>query len=138
MPFDEYLKAKSDENWECVEILGLRPNNHFNAATSRMYYSIFLLVKSEMVRNNANPALPAVAKMTMDATTGVHKFVADYLDYLDPKLGRCYKKLVSLRVKADYDPAPITQEEFEKAYAAWSERRKEFVSNLECFGRLQL
>ncbi|NLF83860.1 MAG: HEPN domain-containing protein [Candidatus Gastranaerophilales bacterium] len=138
MPFDEYIKAKSDENWKCAKILGQEPNKHFNAATSRMYYSIFLLVKSVMVRNNENPALPDVTKMTMDASTGVHQLAADYLNYIDYGLGRCYQKLISLREKADYDPAPITQKEFEEAFAIWLEKRNEFVSNLKNYRRLYL
>jgi len=104
MPFDEYIKAKSDENWECAKILGQEPNKHFNAATSRMYYSIFLLVKVVMLLNSENPALPAVTKMTKVDKDRVHKRAADYLISINCELGRCYQKLISLRVKADMTP----------------------------------
>jgi len=48
------LIAKSNENWECVNLLMRYKPNRFSAAVSRLYYSIFLLVKCSMARNVEN------------------------------------------------------------------------------------
>lgn len=136
MSINRNLIAKSDENWECVELLKGRLTNKHNAAASRMYYSVFLLVKSAMVRNNENPDLPPVAKISMDAATGVHSLARQYLDNLDPDLGRRYRKFISLREQADYDPSVVNKKQFDEAYSFWAPKRRYFRDNLIQLERL--
>jgi len=136
MSVNRDLIAKSDENWECVTLLRQKKPFCLNAAMSRMYYSIFLLVKSSMVLNNENPDLPDVAKMSLDGATGVHHLALKYMRWIKPKLGQDYQLLIRKREQADYHPLPVTQKEFEEAYTVWSGRRKDFVQHLKTIGRL--
>ena len=78
---------KSNENWACVENLLKQASRFPNVIASRMYYSMFQLVKCEMVTNNEDPSLPRDMKMTENASTGVHKLVRDYINsYLVKKI----------------------------------------------------
>ena len=126
---------KSNENWACVENLLKQASRFPNVIASRMYYSMFQLVKYEMVSNNEDPALPEYMKMSDDATTGVHVFTNRYInEYLvsktqDKQLGRKWKKLLHLRIQADYYPAPVTPQEVQESYEVWREIRTVW---LEC------
>lgn len=93
MPINNDLIAKSDENWQCVDLLIRSQLESHNAAASRMYYSVFLLVKSAMARNYEDPDMPQVAKMSMDAATGVHRLAIQYLDSLRSLLGAALQKV---------------------------------------------
>jgi hypothetical protein len=130
------LIAKSEENWECMVMLKSSKPFHVNAAMSRMYYSIFLLVKSSMVINCDNPDLPDVTKMSMDDATGVHRLAKKYLDWINRKWGIEYQVLVRMREQADYDPLSVTAREFEEAHGIWANRRADFVRNLKNIRRL--
>jgi len=130
------LIAKSNENWECVNLLMRYKPNRYNAAVSRLYYSIFLLIKCSMANNVENQDLPDIAKMSLAAATGVHFLALKYMRWLDPKLGAKYQVLIRLREQADYDPLPVTQAEFENACKFWSAIRASFAKHLESIGRL--
>jgi hypothetical protein len=47
-------------------------------------------------------------------------------------------QLVGLRVQADYDPKPVSQEQFAKAYEFWAAKREHFRENLLELERLLL
>lgn len=89
-----------------------------------------------MVRNYENPDMPLVTKMSMDTATGVHSLARQYLDDLDPSLGRQYRKFISLREQADYDPKAVSQKQFDDAYAFWAPKRNYFRENLLKLERL--
>ena len=89
-----------------------------------------------MVHNSENQDLPDITKMSLEAATGVHFLALKYMRWLDPKLGAKYQVLIRLREQADYDPLPVTQEEFEDACKFWSAIRSSFANHLESIGRL--
>ena len=126
---------KSNENWACVENLLKQASRFPNVIASRMYYSMFQLVKCEMVSNNEDLSLPKYMKMSDDATTGVHYLAKQYIkEYLinhtpDKQLGRKWDKLLHLRVKADYSPLDVTLQEIRESYEIWREIRTVW---LEC------
>ena len=131
---------KSNENWACVENLLKQASRFPNVIASRMYYSMFQLVKCEMVTNNEDPSLPRDMKMTENASTGVHKLVRDYINsYLvkktkDYTLGRKWNELYSLSLKADYTPGSVTLQEVWKSFNAWHNTRINWISDLESKG----
>ena len=126
---------KSNENWACVENLLKQASRFPNVIASRMYYSMFQLVKCEMVSNNEDPSLPRDMKMTDDASTRVHSLVNQYINqYLiqqtrDYQLGRKWSKLFSLRIYADYGLDSLTPQEVRESYEEWHETRAAW---LEC------
>ena len=128
MAFDEKLKVKSERNWHCVELLKEHQPKHFDVATSRLYYSVFLLIKSNMVENNKDESKPGVAKMTADATTGSHKLVLKYFKDLNNDNDKPLRDLQDLRNMADYEPRPVTREAFERNFKIWTEWRNKFLS----------
>ncbi len=126
---------KSNENWASVENLLKQASRFPNVIASRMYYSMFQLIKCEMVTNNEDPSLPRDMKMTDDATTGVHylakQYIKEYLinNTLDRQLGKKWDELLRLRVKADYSPLHVTLQEVRESYEVWREIRTVW---LEC------
>lgn len=128
MAFNENLKNKSDKNWQCVELLRGHQPGHFDVATSRLYYSIFLLLKSNMVENQKNENKSDVATMAATAATGSHKLVLQYYECLNDGNGKPLRELQDLRNIADYEPKPVTKEAFERNWAFWTKWRKDFLS----------
>ncbi len=128
---------KSNENWACVENLLKQASRFPNVIASRMYYSLFQLVKCEMVSNNEDPSLPEYMKMSDGATTGVHVFSNRYInEYLirkttDKQLGRKWKKLLHLRIQADYYLAPVSPQEVRESYEVWREIRTAWLACLK-------
>jgi hypothetical protein len=128
MSFDEHLKAKADENWECVGLLKTYLPRRFNVAASRLYYSIFLIVKSRMVANAKDASKPEASKMSAGAATNSHRLVSQYIKTFDDSVYDLFRDLHDLRNEADYEPRPVCREDFEEAYEFWSKWRTRFLS----------
>lgn len=127
---------KSEENWRCATDLYEKNCTYPDVIASRMYYSMFLLIKGEMVANNENSSMPDYMKMADDASTGVHDLARQYINnYLvqstnDLRLGRNWSRLVSLRVKADYKRQPVENAEIQNIYETWQGIRERWMANI--------
>ena len=128
MAFDEYLKTKYEKNWQCVEMLREHQPRHFDVAASRLYYAIFLLIKSNMVANGKDERKPESSKMSADASTKAHKLALQYITDLNKMEGKQLRDLRDLRNIADYEPKPVTREEFERNFKTWDKWRKAFLA----------
>ena len=128
---------KSNENWSCVENLLKQASSFPNVIASRMYYSVFQLIKSFMLYNYENNIdCPDVMKMTEDSTTGAHRMVIKCISYMQPSIGYELKELWDLRVRADYEMAVVTKEDINDAYLTWSERRRLWIQNFITIRRI--
>lgn len=130
---------KSDENWESVERLLKQASLFPNVIASRMYYSLFLLIKSFMLYNHENNIdCNELMKMTDCSTTGAHNMVLKCVRYMQPTIGYELRELWDLRVRADYERAAVTREEIDEAYLTWNERRKQWIHTFQTIHKLIL
>lgn len=138
MALNQELLAKSNENWMWVEVMRAdRSLSRYNTVVSRIYYSVFQLVKCVMVHNlEEHHDLPESHKMAMDAATGVHFLAQQYLTDLDWKLGNNYKDLVGFREQADYKKVPISKAAYDEIINYWVEKRNLFYNNIQQHGKL--
>jgi hypothetical protein len=128
---------KSNENWACVENLLKQASRFPNVIASRMYYSMFQLVKNFMLYNHENNIdCNKLMKMTDDKITGAHSMVLKCISYMQPSLAYEFRELWDLRVRADYEKANVTREDIDEAYLAWNERRKQWIETFIKIHRL--
>lgn len=126
MPVSQGLINRSTENWESFAILKA---TKINAATNRLYYSIFQLVYAEMINNKNKPTLPREDQLSF-SSRGVHDATIKYLKKRDNKKGREFQKLYILRIQADYQELPVRKEQMEACYKYWCLCRNDLVNNL--------
>jgi len=119
MAFAEELKAKSERNWHCVELLRAHQPRHFDVAASRLYYSVFLLLKSDMVKKS---------KISATAATKPHKLALEHYKNLNSGNDKPLRDLQDLRNTAGYEPKLVTREAFERNLKIWTEWRSDFLS----------
>ena len=138
MALDQELLAKSEENWKWVEVIRADRNlSRYNTVVSRIYYSVFQLVKCVMVHNfEEHQDLPASHKMAMDAATRVHLLAQQYLTALDWELGNNYKDLIGFREQADYKKVPVSKDDYDEIIDYWVEKRNLFYRNIQQYGKL--
>ncbi len=100
---EEYVQIlldKSQENFKAAEIL--KAKGWLNAAMSRLYYSLFLLIKYKLKGYNPGPGADSHKKT-------FYKIFLDYnLDFFN-KLNKFKQK----RVIADYYTKSIQEKDFE-------------------------
>ena len=107
-------------------------NRFADVIASRMYYSMFLLVKCSMVYNQENNVdCDAMMKMSPDASTQEHKLAKKCISYLNHDIGMEFSDLYDLRITADYDIAHVDNTELEDAYNCWKQRHQDWVNNLQ-------
>ena len=119
MASDEKLKIKSERNWRCVELLREYQPKDFDVAASRLYYSIFLLLKSDMVKKS---------KMSATSATKPHKLALEHYKELNNGNEKPLRDLQDLRNTADYEPKLVTREAFEHNLKIWTKWRNDFLS----------
>ena len=130
---------KSNENWNCVEKLMPNKTDFANVIASRMYYSIFLLVKCSMVYNMENNVdCDEKMKMSEDGSHRCHPLVRDCVSYIKPAYRNEIKDLWDLRVRADYERGKVDCDELIDAYQSWRDLRKTWLNNLIQSKKLEL
>ncbi len=129
---------KSNENWKCVEQMMEAKQCFANVIASRMYYSIFLLVKCSMVYNMENNIGCDVMKIKEGGATGNHRLVQDFIIFLNPSYKSKIKDLWDLRVRADYERGKVDCDELIDAYQSWCPLRKTWLNNLIESKKLEL
>jgi uncharacterized protein (UPF0332 family) len=128
MPVSQTLIDKSEENWEsCEQLISTRRHN---AAANRLYFSIFHLVYAEMVCNATKEGFSDKDKLGHDSK-GKHELSIRYLAKRNERIGKNYRKLCALRVKADYSfELSVTKDELAECCKYWQSIRRELVENL--------
>ena len=81
-----------------------------------------------MVENAKDKSKPETFTMSATATTGSHKLTLKYITDLNQNEGRQLRDLSDLRNIADYEPKPVTKEEFERNFKIWAVWKKKFLS----------
>ncbi len=101
------LRGKALQNLRAAQTLEAA---HFDAAASRFYWAAFLACMHSLTARGRKPS-----EFESGATTWTHTMIANVLATLLP--GRAhrasYRKLKSLREKADYQPDSLTASEIE-------------------------
>lgn len=101
------LRGKAIQNLRAARTLEA---SHFDAAASRFYWAAFLGCMHALVARGRKPS-----EFESGATTWTHTMVANVLaTVLSARAHRAsYRKLKSLREKADYQPDSLTASEVE-------------------------
>ena len=85
------IKAKAFQNWQAAE--KLRTNSLYNSAASRLYYALFHFYYQKAVEEKFIGYNPP----------GVHEHVLNYIKTYHRSIERDYRKILNLRIKADYE-----------------------------------
>lgn len=101
------LRGKALQNLRAAQTLEAA---HFDAAASRFYWAAFLACMHALTARGRKPS-----EFESGATTWTHTMVAHVLATLFPERAHrvSYRKLKSLREKADYQPDSVTAPEIE-------------------------
>ena len=106
---------RSLENWKAAELLACSRNKKerfWNAASSRLYYSVLLLVFAEMSCHEG---------FKMGGSTEQHKQAREYMKERYQRSSRVFRDLEDLRNRADYGTVPISENEFRNTWKKWND-----------------
>jgi len=109
---------KSEENWNIFE--QLRSSNFFDAAASRLYYSLFQAVKAFALKTGT---------MTEDDSLNVHVKAKDIVrQNCSSSIYHAFCDALEMRVRADYESRRVLASEFSQHFICQLDMlRRQFV-----------
>lgn len=118
---------RSQENWRAAELLScsmLKKDRLWNAAASRLYYSVLHLVFAEMSCHS---------EFKMGGSTEQHRQARDYMKARYRGASRSFRALEDLRNQADYGIVPISERDFKDAWEKWNDNGlyNSYLTNLK-------
>ncbi|MFW5803038.1 MAG: HEPN domain-containing protein [Verrucomicrobiota bacterium] len=118
------LRRKSDENWQASEKCFV--NGLFNAAASRLYYSVFQAVRY----SDAMKALPAPIPKDSSPKHHAAELAVGSCGQDVRSAKRHFSELLILRETADYDPEPVEAEELQPHFDRAQRIRSFFIGRV--------